>query len=97
LALRCSKRRIRHNPNNLGQPVGPSGTQKLTSTIGTGTSDRLANVGAIFNERTGTLTVGAFDVNVSALYAAFPLRPGPGPEREGVTAERRPAAESGRS
>jgi hypothetical protein len=60
---------ITPQPNNLGQPAGPSGTQKLTITIGTGTLDRLANVGAIFNEHTGTLTVGAFDVNVSALYS----------------------------
>jgi hypothetical protein len=60
---------ITPQPNNLGQPAGPSGTGKLTITIGTGTSDRLANVGALFNEHTGTLTVGAFDVNVSALYS----------------------------
>jgi hypothetical protein len=60
---------ITPQPNNLGQPAGPSGTQKLTLTIGTGTSDRLANAGAIFNEHTGTLTVGAFDVNVGALYS----------------------------
>jgi hypothetical protein len=60
---------ITPQPNNLGQPAGPSGTQKLTITIGTGTSDRLANVGAIFSEHTGTLTVGAFDVNVGALYS----------------------------
>jgi hypothetical protein len=60
---------ITPQPNNLGQPAGPSGTQQLSITIGTGTSDRLANVGAIFNEHTGTLTVGAFDVNVGALYS----------------------------
>jgi hypothetical protein len=61
--------KITPQPNNLGQPAGPSGSQQLTIIIGTGKSDRLANVGAIFNEHTGTLTVGAFDVNVSALYS----------------------------
>jgi hypothetical protein len=60
---------ITPQPNNLGQSAGPSGTQQLTITIGTGKSDRLAQVGALFNEHTGTLTVGAFDVNVSALYS----------------------------
>jgi hypothetical protein len=32
---------ITPQPNNLGQPAGPPGTQRLTITIGTGSSDRL--------------------------------------------------------
>jgi hypothetical protein len=31
---------ITPQPDNLGQPAGPSGTQRLTITIGTGKSDR---------------------------------------------------------
>ena len=38
---------ITPQPNSLGQIPGPSGTQQLT--IGSGTSDRLANVAAGFN------------------------------------------------
>lgn len=32
---------ITPQPNNLGQPSGPSGTQQFSITIGTGKSDRL--------------------------------------------------------
>jgi len=48
---------------------GPSGTQQLTITIGTGTSDRLAVTGASFNGHLFRLTVSGFDVNISALYS----------------------------
>ena len=56
-------------PNTNGIPSGPSGTQQLTITIGTGSSDRLAVTGAGFNGHLFRLTVSGFDVNVSALYS----------------------------
>jgi hypothetical protein len=59
---------ITPQPNNLGQIPGPSGTQQLTITIGTGSSDRLANVGAAFNGHLFKVFVSGFDVNTSALY-----------------------------
>jgi hypothetical protein len=59
---------ITPQPNNLGQIPGPSGTQQLTITIGTGSSDRLANVAAAFNGHLFEVFVSGFDVNTSALY-----------------------------
>jgi hypothetical protein len=53
-------------PSNNSQ--GPSGTQQLTITIGTGSSDRLVVTGAGFNGHLFRLTVSGFDVNISALY-----------------------------
>jgi hypothetical protein len=50
---------ITPQPNNLGQPAGPAGTQKLSITIGTGGSDRLV------------VTTAGFDVNIGALYSVF--------------------------
>jgi len=55
--------------NNLDQPAGPSGTQQLTVTIGTGHSDRLAKVSAVFNGHQSKLYVSGFDANVGALYS----------------------------
>ena len=54
-----------------GQAIGggPAGTQQLTITIGTGSSDRLAVTGAGFNGHLFRLTVSGFDVNISALYS----------------------------
>jgi len=54
-----------------GQAIGggPAGTQQLTITIGTGSSDRLAVTGATFNGHLFRLTVSGFDVNISALYS----------------------------
>jgi hypothetical protein len=40
---------ITPQPNNLGQPAGPAGTQQLTITIGTGSSDRLMLLSASWN------------------------------------------------
>jgi hypothetical protein len=60
---------ITPQPNNLGQSAGPSGTQQLTITVGTGNSDRLAGVGATYNGHQSRLYVHGFDVNVSALYS----------------------------
>jgi hypothetical protein len=57
--------------NNLGQPAGPSGTAQLTITIGTGGSDRLANVVARYLGHPGFLGVTGFDVNVGALYSVY--------------------------
>ncbi len=48
---------------------GPSGTQQLSITIGTGSSDRLVVTGATFNGHLSRLAVGGYDVNISALYS----------------------------
>jgi Putative Ig domain len=58
---------VQSQPNSLGQP-GPSGTQPLTITIGTGKSDRLLVGGAGYNEHTKTLAVVGYDANSGALY-----------------------------
>jgi Putative Ig domain len=60
---------ITPQPNNLGQSAGPSGTQQLTITIGTGGSDRLVITAAVYNGHQFRLYVDGFDVNVSALYS----------------------------
>jgi hypothetical protein len=60
---------ITPQPNNLGQTPGPSGTQQLTITIGTGSSDRLAHVGADYNGHQFRLYASGYDVNISALYS----------------------------
>jgi Putative Ig domain len=60
--------KIQLPPNSLGQP-GPSVTQQLTITIGTGRSDRLANVSAGYNVHTHRLLVGFYDANIGALYS----------------------------
>jgi Putative Ig domain len=51
------------------QVSGLSGTQKLTITIGTGSSDRLANVSASYNAHTHELLVPFYDANIGALYS----------------------------
>lgn len=53
-------------PSGLG---GPSGTQQLTITIGTGSSDRLANASVSYNGHQFRLYAFAYDVNLSALYS----------------------------
>jgi hypothetical protein len=60
---------ITPQPNSLGQIPGPSGTQQLTITIGSGSSDRLANVAAAFNGHLFKVFVSGYDVNTSALYS----------------------------
>jgi hypothetical protein len=63
---------ITPQPNNLGQPAVPSGTQQLTITIGTGGSDRLVVNAAAYNGHQSVLYVGlGFDVNISALYSVY--------------------------
>ena len=59
---------ITPQPNNLGQIPGPSGTQQLTITIGTGRSDRPV-VGAGYNGHQFRLSVQGYDANVSALWS----------------------------
>ena len=54
--------------NNAGVIPGPSGTQQLTITIGTGTSDRPV-LGAGYNGHTHILGVDGYDANVSALWS----------------------------
>ena len=59
---------ITPQPNNLGQPAGPSGTQQLTITIGTGHSDRpVVHAGW----RNYLLIVGGYDANVSAHWSVY--------------------------
>jgi hypothetical protein len=62
---------ITPQPNNLGQSAGPSGTQQLSITIGTGGSDRLVVTAAAYNGHQNRLYVAGFDVNVSALYSVY--------------------------
>ena len=50
---------------------GPSGTQKLTITIGTGSSDRPVVTGVSYNGHQFRLYVDGFDVNISALYSVY--------------------------
>jgi hypothetical protein len=54
--------------NNLGQLPGPDGFQQLSITIGTGTSDRPANMHAAFKLHTG-LSLGGYDANIGALWS----------------------------
>jgi hypothetical protein len=55
--------------NPFGQ--GPPGTQQLTITIGTGSSDRLTAIGASYSRHQNRLYVNGFDVNTSALYSVY--------------------------
>ena len=50
---------------------GPPGTQQLTITIGTGSSDRLTATGAVYNGHQFRLYVDGYDVNTSALYSVY--------------------------
>jgi hypothetical protein len=58
-----------------GQICGPTGTQQLTITIGTGSSDRPANVAARYNGHLFHLTVSGYDANVSLLWSASVTAP----------------------
>jgi Putative Ig domain len=55
--------------SNTNGPYGPSATQQLTITIGTGSSDRPAGIGAGWNIHTETLGLGGWDANISALWS----------------------------
>ena len=48
---------------------GPSGTQQLSITIGTGSSDRPVVTGVSYNGHQFRLYVDGYDVNISALYS----------------------------
>jgi Putative Ig domain len=48
---------------------GPPGTQQLTITIGTGSSDRAVIRGASWNGHTSNLGVNGYDANVGALWS----------------------------
>src|SRR5664280_416361 len=62
---------ITPQPNNLGQSAGPSGTQQLSITIGSGSSDRLVINAAAYKGHVFRLYVQGFDVNISALYSVY--------------------------
>src|SRR5690349_3427104 len=55
--------------NNAGGIVGPSSTQQLTITVGTGHSDRAVIKGAGWNVHTGTLAISGWDANIGALWS----------------------------
>jgi len=55
--------------NDSGQICGPTATQQLTITIGTGSSDRPAGIGAGWNGHTSTLGISGWDANISALWS----------------------------
>ena len=58
------------NVNNAsGQICGPTATQQLTITIGTGSSDRAVIKGAAWNVHNSGLTIGGWDANISALWS----------------------------
>ena len=61
---------ITPQPNNLGQPAGPPGTQQLTITIGTRNSDRLFLRGAVWSiHKVGQpLQIQGFDANSGATF-----------------------------
>ena len=67
--------KVQAQGNGSGTP-GPSSTQQLTITIGTGKSDRLANVSASYNVHTNTLFVGFYDANIGALYSVTVTKTG---------------------
>ena len=48
---------------------GPSGTQQLTITVGTGHSDRAVIKGAGWNGHTSVLAISGWDANISALWS----------------------------
>ena len=50
---------------------GGPGTQQLTITIGTGSSDRLTATGAVYHGHQFRLYVDGYDVNTSALYSVY--------------------------
>ncbi len=52
-----------------GQICGPTATQQLTITIGTGSSDRPAGIRAGWNGHLGNLQVTGYDANISALWS----------------------------
>ena len=64
---------IAPQPNSLGQSAGPSGTQQLTITVGSGTSDRLHLAGATWfpNTVNKDLQISGFDANAGAIYTAY--------------------------
>ncbi len=63
---------IAPQPNNLGQAIGPDGTQQFSITIGTGSSDRVILTGAVWSPfKNKTLQVRGFDVNNSATYTVY--------------------------
>jgi hypothetical protein len=60
---------VRITASNTNGPYGPSATQQLTITIGTGSSDRPAGIGAGWNIHTETLGISGWDANISALWS----------------------------
>ncbi len=61
---------IAPQPNNLGQPAGPDGTEQLSVTIGTGSSDRLFATGAswVSEGGEGVIQLDGWDPNTAITY-----------------------------
>jgi len=59
---------VQISPNQPGGG-GPSTTQQLTITIGTGHSDRAVIKGAGWDVHTGVLAISGWDANISALWS----------------------------
>jgi hypothetical protein len=55
--------------SNEGGIVGPSGTQQLTITVGTGHSDRAQIRSATWNEHYSGLAISGWDANIGALWS----------------------------
>ena len=58
---------VQITPNTFNP--GPSGIQQLTITIGTGHSDRPAEIRAGWSIHTSTLQIAGWDANISALWS----------------------------
>jgi len=58
---------VQISPNQAGG--GPSTTQQLTITVGTGHSDRAVIKGAGWDVHTGVLAISGWDANISALWS----------------------------
>jgi len=55
--------------SNTNGPFGPSITQQLTITIGTGSLDRPAGIRAVWSIHLETLQIAGWDANISALWS----------------------------
>ena len=63
---------IAPQPNNLGQTVGPDGTQQFSITIGSSTADRVILNRAVWSpHKNDTLQIQGFDVNNGASYTLY--------------------------
>ena len=64
---------VQFAPTQDAPEAGPAGTQQLTTTIGTGTADRIDLTGAVWSPHSvnKTLQIQGFDANFGATYTVF--------------------------